>query len=184
MYSYFNHKVEDRGSYTNGWAIAATGITNTATLTAVPNPTDQKSSRLGASYAFPMGLKVGLGWDRSTMTSNTAGLGDRTRTAWMLPIGYTMGNHTFHFNYAKAGNTSGVAANANGSTDTSASEYMLAYGYNFTKRTSVGVQYINLRTGQNASSTMAGASVANNGQTGNTVGEDAKLWSFNMRHFF
>jgi predicted porin len=187
VYSYFNHKVEDRGNYT-ACATASTGLAltcpPTATAAGAINPTDQKSSRLGASYTFPMGLRVGLGWDRSTMTSNVAALGDRTRTAWMLPVSYTMGNHTFHGTYAKAGNTSGVAANANGSTDTSAKEWMLAYGYNFTKRTSMGVQYITLRTGDNAASTLAGASAGNTGLTANAVGEDAKLWSFNVRHFF
>ena len=182
VYSYFNYKVEDRGNYTAGWAVAAAGITNTPTAVAAPNPGDQKSSRLGAAYTFPMGIKVGLGWDRSTVANNATG--DRTRTAWMLPISYTMGAHSFGFNYAKAGSTSNIAANANGSTDTTAKEWMLNYGYAFSKRTLVGIQYISLKTGDNASSTMGGASVANTGLTSNTVGEDAKLLSFNVRHFF
>ena len=185
VYSYFNHKVEDRGAYGGIAALtisAAGAVSLVPAAVAAPNPTDQKSSRLGASYAFPMGIKVGLGWDRTTMANNATG--DRTRTAWMLPVSYTMGAHTFHGTYAKAGNTSNIAANANGSTDTTAKEWMLAYGYNMSKRTSVGVQYISHRTGDNASSTMAGASVANTGLTSNTVGEDAKLLSFNIRHFF
>jgi predicted porin len=176
VYSYFNYKVEDRGNYTAGWAVAAAGVTNTPTAVAAPNPGDQKSNRLGVAYTFPMGLKVGLGWDRSTVANNATG--DRTRTAWMMPISYTMGAHSLGFNYAKAGNTSNVAG------DTSANEWMLNYGYAFSKRTLVGVQYIALRTADGASSTMGGASIANTGLTPNSMGEDAKLLSFNIRHFF
>jgi len=182
VYSYFNFKVEDRGNYTNNWAIApTTAITNTPTATAAPNPADQKSNRLGVAYTFPMGVKLGLAWDRSTVSNNATG--DRTRTAWMLPISYTTGAHVFAFNYAKAGNTSNIAA-VGGNSDTSASQWLLGYAYNLSKRTTVGVQYINLNNSNNASYSMAGASAANTGLTAATAGEDGKLVSFNVRHAF
>jgi predicted porin len=183
VYSYFNHKVEGRGNYTAGWAIAAAGITNTPTAVAAANPADQISNRLGGAYTFPMGVKVGLGWDRSTIRNNTAGSGDFTRTAWMLPISYTMGNHMFNFTYAKAGQTTNSVA-AGGSTDSNAKEYLLAYGYNFSKRTSVGVQYVNLKNNSAGLYTVHGASNANTGLTANIAGEDSTLLSFNVRHFF
>jgi predicted porin len=180
VYSYFNFKVEDRNNYTAGWAIAATGITNTPTATAAPAPADQKSNRLGVAYTFPMGVKLGLAWDRSTV-ANAAG--DRTRTAWMLPISYTTGAHAFAFNYAKAGNTTNIAA-VGGNSDTSASEWLLGYAYSLSKRTTVGVQYITLSNANNASYSMAGASAANTGLTAAAAGEDGKLVSFNVRHTF
>lgn len=183
VYSHFKHKVEGRGNYTAGWAIAAAGITNTPTAVLAPNPGDQTSNRLGASYAFPMGLKVGFGWDRSSIANNAAGSGDFTRSAWMLPISYTTGNHTMGFTYARAGQTTNTAA-VIGSTSSDAKEYMLHYGYNFSKRTSVGVQYINMKNTQAGLYTLGGASAANTGLTGSIAGEDASLLSFNVRHFF
>lgn len=180
VYSYWNHKIEDRGNYTAGWAVVAAGITNTPTAVAAPNPADQNSNRLGVAYTFPMGLKVGLAWDRSTVKSNAA-TGDRTRTAWMLPISYTMGAHVFAFNYAKAGKTSGSAA---GADDNAARQWLLGYAYNLSKRTTVGVQYMRLDNNANAAYSLAGASAANTGLTAQAAGEDSKLVSFNVRHAF
>jgi predicted porin len=186
VYSYFNHKVEGRGNYGGIAALtisAAGAISLTPAAVAVANPTDQVSNRLGAAYTFPMGIKVGLGWDRTTNKNNTAGSGDFTRTAWMLPVSYTMGNHMFNFTYAKAGQTTNSVA-AGGSTDSNAKEYMLAYGYNFSKRTSVGMQYLNLKNNSAGLYSVGGASVANTGLTGPIAGEDSTLLSFNVRHFF
>jgi predicted porin len=183
VYSYFNNKVEGRGNYTAAWALTAAGaFTNTSTPNAAPNPADQVSNRLGGAYTFPMGVKVGLGWDRTTVKNNTAA-GDFTRTAWMLPVSYTMGNHMFNFTYAKAGQATGTTA-AGGSTDSNAKEYMLAYGYNFSKRTSVGMQYLNLKNNSAGIYSLHGASNANTGLTGPAAGEDSTLLSFNVRHFF
>lgn len=180
VYSYWNHKVEDRNNYTAGWAIAATGISNTPTATAAPNAADQLSNRLGVAYTFPMGVKVGLAWDRSTVKSNAA-TGDMTRTAWMLPVSYTTGAHMFAFNYAKAGKTSGAAA---GADDNAASQYLLGYAYALSKRTTVGVQYMAMTNKTNGAYSLAGASSANTGLTAATAGEDGKLTTFNIRHNF
>ena len=191
VWSYFNYKVEGRGNYgAPALAAAAAGTTLATILGAAPtatvglaNPADQLSNRLGAAYTFPFGLKVGLGWDRSTVKNNTVGSGDFTRTAWMLPIGYTTGNHTMGFTYAKAGQTSNTAA-VIGSTASDGKEYMVHYGYNFSKRTSVGVQYINVKNTQAGLYSISGASAANTGLTGNLAGEDSSLLTFNVRHFF
>jgi len=193
VWSYFNYKVEGRGDYVAAaWTLPATGGIGSAPANVVgtPDPRDQVSNRLGASYTLPMGLKFGLGWDRSTIKRNTAAAavaatgaaainaGDMTRTAWMLPISYTTGNHTMGFTYAKAGNTSNVV----GSTD--AKEYMVHYGYNFSKRTGVGVQYVNLKNTTAGAYSVHGASNANTGYTGPRAGEDTTLLSVNVRHFF
>ncbi len=182
VYSYWNHNVEGRGNYTAAWALTPAGaFVNTSVANAAPNPADQRSNRLGVAYTFPMGVKVGLAWDRSTVRDNAAGFADHTRTAWMLPISYTMGAHSFLFNYAKAGQSSGMAA---GTLDTSASQYLLGYGYAMSKRTTLGVQYITLDNRAAATYSLAGASAANTGLTGATAGEDGKLLTFNVRHNF
>lgn len=172
--SLFRFNVEDRGAFAANQAMTVNGIASAPTAGAF-NPADQKSLRLGGAYTMPFGLKVGLGWDRSSIDSTA---GEKKRTAWMIPIGYTMGASTFHFNYARAGNTSNVAG------DTKADELLLAYGYNFSKRTSVGVQYVHVKTGSAGLTSVAGASAGNTGLTAPTAGEDGKLLSFNVRHFF
>jgi predicted porin len=189
VFSYFNHRIEDRNSYTACAAAPTTlALTCPPTLTAAPNPADQRSTRLGVAYTFPMGLKVGLGWDRSEVSNNAAvaagatgaparTAGNFTRTAWMLPIKYSMGNHDLHWTYAKAGNTTNVGG-SNGAT-----QNVFAYGYNFSKRTSIGVQYITVSNSSEGVHAF-GAVNAGTGYQAVQAGEDPKLISFNVRHFF
>jgi predicted porin len=181
VYSYFNHRVEGRDVLTGGWAInTATGaLFNTTTATAAPNPNDQISNRLGAAYTFKNGFKAGLAWDRSTIKFNTV-LGDRTRTAWMVPVSYTTGPHVLAFNYTKAGRTSGQVATLE---NTTASQYMLGYAYTLSKRTTLGVQYIALTNKADATYSM-GPPASGSGLTAPVAGEDAKLTTFNIRHSF
>ena len=198
VWSYFKYQVEGRGDYVAAaWTLPATGGISTTPGSGagvlgngLNDPRDQVSNRLGMAYTFPMGVKVGIGWDRSTIKRNTATAanaatgaaaitaGDMTRTAWMLPISYTTGNHTMGLTYARAGNTSNVV----GSSE--AKEYLVHYGYNFSKRTGVGVQYVNLKNTTAGLYSVHGASNANTGYTGPISGEDTSLLSVNIRHFF
>jgi predicted porin len=104
---------------------------------------DQRSSRVWARYAFPMGLALGIGFDSSKYDNN---VGTATnwvsRNAWLVTGQYTMGANAFYLQYAKAGNTSGTAAADTGS---GAKAWMLAYDYALSKRTSIGISYTDLK---------------------------------------
>ena len=99
---------------------------------------DTTGDRIGAAYTFPMGLKVGLIWDKSKFAFNAAGT-NADRSAWALPISYRTGAHNFTFVYGKANDVKGNSAIS--ATATNAKQTTLGYEYAMSKRTSVGVTY-------------------------------------------
>lgn len=133
---------------------------------------DQRGDTLQFGYTFPMGLAIGLGWNKSKQDFTT---GEISRTAWVLPVSYTFGANQVAFTYAKAGNTSTIA-------DSGASAYTLAYGYSLSKRTNIGVSYSKMDNKTGASYDLFG--LAANGATGTAAGEDSSQFAVNMNHSF
>ena len=176
----------------------STGVvlsTTAAAAATTGNGTDVRSNRLGAAYTFPMGLKVGLIWDKSKNTSKAAVAGDTwtERSAWALPISYRTGAHNFSFTYAKANSTSAdsmpatVAARAAG-WDDSAKMTMLGYEYSMSKRTSVAVSWTQINNERNGvydfwhpSSNVANAGGA---LAAGSAGADPRAFSVNLFHKF
>jgi predicted porin len=166
---------------------------------------DQRSTRVGAAYTFPMGIKVGLGWDRSTLknvasvaaggavTASTVGgnnSNDMTRSAWMLPISYTTGAHNFYYTFAKAGNISSITTASAG-----AKQNTLGYAYTLSKRSTVGVFWTKLTNDNTTTSTFSnGGGAANtsynlfglaaNGGTATHSGESAQQLYVGLTHKF
>jgi hypothetical protein len=169
-FSYFK-KDEEQGRRTTGGA--AGGF-------------DEKGTKLYGSYTFPMGIKVGLGWDKSsTQTYTVANTADgwTDRTAWILPVSYTMGAHAFYLSYAKAGDRKGAAA----ASDSGAKGTMIGYDYALSKRSSVGVYYTKLTNNTNATYSLFQVSNATggyNGATGPAAGNDPSTLYFGMAHNF
>jgi len=120
----------------NGQAITVATAGNAA-----GSGVDGRSNRLGAAYTFPMGLKVGLIWDSSKVTTVATGL-DTKQTAWTLPISYKTGANSFYFTYGKSNDLSGSAVVAGANTSTKMT--MLAYSYAMSKRTAVNVSWVRL----------------------------------------
>jgi predicted porin len=100
--------------------------------------TDTTGDRLGAAYTFPMGLKVGLIYDKGKIALNAAGT-NADRNAWVLPISYRTGAHNFSFTYAKANDVKGNSAIS--LANTNAKMTVLGYEYSLSKRTSVSASY-------------------------------------------
>ena len=150
---------------------------------------DQRGDTLQFGYTFPMGLAIGIGWNKSKLETTA---GDLSRTAWVLPVSYTFGANQVAFTYAKANDSSGgfLASNAN----TGASAHTLAYGYSLSKRTNVGLSYTKLNnksaatydlfgTGANCAPAVGTATAAcANGAAG--AGADVSQFSVNMNHAF
>lgn len=138
---------------------------------------DQRGDTLQFGYAFPMGLTVGLAWNKSRLDTT---VGESSRTSWLLPVSYTFGNNQIAFTYNKANNLSG-GFRANNS-DTGASAYTLAYGYSLSKRTNVGAAYTKISNQRNATyNVFANAA---NGTTVTAAGEDPSQFSINVNHSF
>ena len=140
---------------------------------------DQRGDTLQFGYTFPMGVAVGLGWNKSKLETT---LGEASRTAWVLPVSYTFGANQVAFTYARANNLSGSFMANN--SDTGANAYTLAYGYSMSKRTNVGVAYTKLDNKSRATYDLFG--IASNGGTSTATfaGADVSQLSLNMNHSF
>ena len=155
-------------------------------------------TRVGVSYIFGMGVRVGFIYDRLTDTAAAAPtaaavlLGasqNHTRTAWALPISWKSGPHTVAGQYSRAGSTSGVAntvvAGVGTFGDTKSYSYSLAYDYAFSKRSSIGVQYSAIINGDNASYDAWSRGIGSTSSAGAVAGgQDPKMFSVGLRHVF
>ncbi len=139
---------------------------------------DAKFNRLGGAYTFPMGIKVGLIWDKNS-TTTAAGV-ETKRTAWALPLSYVTGPHTVAFTYAKANNSNVGGADV---VNSNAKMTMLGYTYAMSKRTSVAASWwgINNDTaatydGWHPSSNVSAAAMP--------AGADPRKFTLQMNHTF
>lgn len=180
FYSYF--KNSDNGATT---AVAGNHLTG---------------NRLGASYTFPMGLKIGLVWDKNKAEKsdgsaglaalgiaatgqNVAAHSRRERTAWALPIQYVTGAHRFNFAYARATN---LTTNVGTVGDSGAKLFVLGYEYSLSKRTSVAALYSAISNGANAAYDFreGAASIAGTSGAGLAAGSDPRTYQVGLRHVF
>jgi predicted porin len=175
-----------------------TGIATSSTAAVAANTgngSDVRSNRLGAAYTFPMGLKVGLIWDKSKNTNKGAPAGDTwiERSAWALPISYRTGAHNFSFTYAKTNNTSvdsatGLTAARVAGWDDSAKMTMLGYEYSMSKRTSVAMSWTQINNSSQGIYDFwhPSSNVANGGGAlaAASNGADPRAFSVNLTHKF
>jgi len=140
---------------------------------------DQRGDTLQFGYTFPMGLAIGLGWNKSKGETT---LGNVDRTAWLLPISYAFGANQVAFTYARANDLKGSLAA--GASDTGAAAYTLAYGYSMSKRTNLGVAYTKLDNKRNATYDLFAIGANGGTSTAAYAGADVSQVSFNMNHSF
>jgi hypothetical protein len=139
--------------------------------------TELKAMRLGISYKVA-GFKAGVVYDSTNSVNgvNTGGvLSDATRTAFAIPVSYTMGDHGFYATYATAGNTSSYA-------DSGAKQINFGYDYALTKRAFVGLWVTKLANGANAyyapflAGYSFGGSTVQKGETFTQFGVNLNYW--------
>lgn len=162
----------------NGVPAAAGATAAGTTGTAIANG-DQKSNRLYGSFKIA-GFKLGLAWDKSTITNAVAGGNLSERTAWSFPASYTMGNNQFHAHYTKA-NTDKVLG-----AGTGAKMFAMSYAYTLSKRTSVALTYAKITNDAAAGyNFFTGTSLGNSPIAAAAgLGEDPRLLSATVRHTF
>lgn len=131
---------------------------------------DQRGDTLQFGYSFPMGINVGLAWNKSKLEFTN---GERSRTAWLLPISYDFGANRVNFTYLSAGNTTGVA-------NSGAKAYTLAFGHSLSKRTNVGIGYSRLTNETGATYNLFGGGTS----TAATPGADVSQLALTMYHAF
>ena len=141
---------------------------------------DQTSNVL-YGYWKAGGFKIGGAVNKSK-TETVAATGSTPsvdRTNWTIPLSWTSGSHNVYAHYTKAGK------DKVGGDGTDAKMYAVAYVYDLSKRTSVGVTYAKI---DNNSAAMYNF-FTNTGALGSagstaTAGEDPQLIQFTVRHAF
>jgi predicted porin len=139
---------------------------------------DERADRLWGYYVWG-GFKLGLAWDSARLKAGATGATTSNRTAWSLPLRYATGSHNFYLEYARARDDKATAA-ADG-----ARMIALAYAYDLSRRTSVGITYARLRNDPGALYNLYN-SAAGQGSASAAVaaGEDPRIWAIGMRHAF
>lgn len=135
---------------------------------------DQRGDTVQFGYSFPMGVNVGLAWNKSYLNGAFAAA-EQSRSAWLLPISYTFGANQVAFTYAKANTTSGIA-------NSGANAWTLSYGHSLSKRTNVGVAYTRLNNDTGATYNLFAA--AGRGAVTTAAGQDVGQFSVNVNHGF
>jgi predicted porin len=198
-YSYWNSKPDGgTAAFPTAVAIAAGGISGAA---AASGTTNQIGHRLYGDYTFGFGLKIGLAWDLSKLTTDSdltpgtagafpvsvGGLTNTTiskRTAWSIPFQYSfMGKHQITGHYTKAKSDTRLD-NTLGINSTGANMWAIGYSYDLSKRTSVGLTYARINNQSNAMYTFFTSASLGLGQGGILPGEDPRMFGSTIRHAF
>jgi len=147
---------------------------------------DQRGDVVYGYYRFG-GFKVGLGWNKSKLelATTVGGLGAGTlvseRTAWTLPASYVWGPHNIVGHYTRAGNVKDAGGTLSNS---SARMVSLAYVYDLSKRTSLGLTYSQIRNDANANYNFFTSASLGSTDAVPVAGEDMRLLQATIRHAF
>ena len=98
------------------------------------NPAHQKASRVWGFYRLK-GLRLGAAYDWSKLENDVTGVTTSKRQAWSVPVSYHTGRHNFYLEYSQARDDKATPGNDG------ANMWAVAYAYDFSRRTSVGLTY-------------------------------------------
>jgi len=152
---------------------------------------DQRGDSVYGSYKWG-GFKAGLAWNRSRVNASTSnvpallGSGGRVaeRDAWSVPLSYVWGPHNIVGHYTKAGNIKSDVAGAV-TSGTGAYQISLAYVYDMSKRTSLGLTWSQMHNDQYANYTyFTGSGVLASPDSQPVAGERQNLIQATIRHAF
>lgn len=141
----------------------------------------EQDSQVVFGYIRFGGLKVGAAVNMATVS--LGGLDVQDRMAYTVPVSFTTGPHNFYAHYTIADGDD--ALESLGVSDTGATMMAIAYVYDLSKRTSVGVTYAQIDNDANAAYNFF-TNTGSLGSTGSamTFGEDGTLIAFTVRHAF
>jgi predicted porin len=179
-WSYWKQKA-DAGGVVPAGAASATGV-SAANVSSINILSSDQTSNVFYGYYTMAGFKVGLAINKSK-TETVLGAKTADRTNWTVPVSWTAGPHNVYAHYTKA--RKDKAADSLGISDTDAKMWAVAYVYDLSKRTSVGLTYAKIDNNTNAAYNYFTNS-GSNGSTGSTLnpGEDATLIALTVRHAF
>lgn len=126
------------------------------------------------------GFKVGAAANMATLTNNV-GVDTSDRMSITVPVSYTTGSHNFYAHYTMAQEDD--AAQFTG-LDTKATMISLAYVYDLSKRTSVGITYSQIDNGAAANYNFFTGTSLGSPDAATGRGEDPTLIQATLRHAF
>lgn len=138
---------------------------------------EQRADRLWGYYGWG-GFRAGLAYDRSRILTG-GGADTSRRTAWSVPLRYRSGSHNLHLEYTRAKDDR-VTAAADG-----ARMLALAWVYDLSKRTSLGLSYAHIRNDAGAAYNFDGSAGGSGSASGAVAaGEDPRILAATIRHSF
>ena len=183
-----------RLSYTNGplalvysniesksdWLSSGTLNTGGSVNALAQNRPDQKGSIVSAKYT--MGdFSVGYAAARTSTTTTSGTITETKNSNTQLGLGYKTGAHNLAYTITNKGDNNGVA-----SSNTGAKQTTLVYGYDLSKRTSIGIAMVAL-TNESASNNSLfynGENAVGSYGSGAMVGEKHTATMFSIKHSF
>jgi predicted porin len=144
---------------------------------------DQRGDTLYGSYVFGNGFKVGLAYNRSRLDNSLGGAKNAERNAWSIPMSYNWGPHTVVGHYTKADDIKSDLAGVPGSTG--ANMFTIAYNYDLSKRTALGLTYSKINNDTNAAyAFFTSTGALGSGNLAPFAGEDPQFLQAVVRHAF
>jgi len=140
---------------------------------------DQRADRLYGSFGWGA-FRAGLAWDKSKIKAVAGGATLSDRTAWSIPVEFTTGNHNILFAYTKARDDKATPGFKDG-----AKQFSLAYVYDLSKRTSLGLTYAKISNDAFAAyQPFTGTGALGNPASIALPGEDPRLLAATVKHNF
>lgn len=147
---------------------------------------DQVGNNLFGWYKFG-DFKAGISLNKSKLKNPLTGADLANRDAWSIPISWTSGPHNILAHYTEA--RKDKAQDSAGISDTGAKMIAIAYVYDLSKRTSVGLTYASIKNEKNAAYALF--TDGGNGVTGLSsanaaplAGEDPQLFALTLKAGF
>jgi len=143
------------------------------------SPAHQQASRVWGFYQLKR-FRVGAAYDWSKIENDVTGATTSKRQAWSIPLSYQTGKHNFWLEYSQARDDSKTAGNDG------AKMLALAYAYDFSRRTSIGLTYARISNDAAAVYNLWNSAAAQGGSADAVVapGEDPSIVGVTMRHAF
>ncbi len=147
--------------------------------TAATTVTRQRGDTVSGYYQWG-GLRAGMAYNKSALHTTTiatdATVKTSERTAWGIPVAYNFGQHTVFLDYYRAGNDKVLG------TGTKSRLVGVSYGYDLSKRTTVGVNYAKIANDSAAIYNLFTATTGGHGAL--SGGEDPSFLGLTVNHRF
>ncbi|KPK05971.1 MAG: hypothetical protein AMJ64_10430 [Betaproteobacteria bacterium SG8_39] len=143
------------------------------------SPVHQQADRIWGFYKL-QGFRIGALYDWSKIKDDVTGATTSKREAWSIPLSYQRGRHNFWLEYSQARDDKQTPVNDG------AKMWAVAYAYDFSRRTSLGLTYAEIRNDPGAVYNLWNSAAAQGGSPSGAVaaGEDPRIIGVTMRHAF